>query len=363
MRKITTSFFLFFLPICHNYTLDIQTYVNDHQYGNNIYTFSKNKISTNANVIASEQEQKDLNIYYTTKNHNSVIEQLNQTLSLAENILLSTYLSQPINNIETLYERQRILKEIKKIEDIDSFVTLKDEYKKIEHDLLHILFSTKINYDSKNLVRIIKILKNFLAIIIQFYNVISQNEQINDILHEKINVLEKFYNDINNNNNDFMKAINFIIQNTFFYKRLQYRYNKKKKTVKAITYNKNILLNLLFEFCYIQLFLHLAHNITIPYCFTKFLTRFKQDSPVVIMTDMQNIYNSNKIDPTFKFRIEQKARIFNIYIKEKQFKQKDTLKNMLLNIYLSQVFGISFSKELILTPFNTIKTNIQKIQK
>ena len=363
MRKRAIYFLLFYLQICNNYTLDVQSYVQDHQYGNKLYVFLKNKISTNENIIATEQSQQDLNIYYPTKNHNSVIEQLNKTLSLFENVLLAAYLSQPVNNLETLYDRQNILMAMKEIENIDIFINLQKEYKKIEYELLDILFSKKKNYNHANLISVIKNIKSFIAIIIEFYNSITQNKKIKDILHEKIHTLENFYDDVNHKSNKFINAINFIIHNFFSYKRLYYRYNKKKKALKEITSNTNIILTLLFEFCNIQLFLHLARNLTIPYSFSKLLTRAEQETPVVIVTDMVNIYNSNKIDTTFKFRIEQKARIFNIYIKEKQFKKKDTLKNMLLNVYLSQVFGIAFAKEFILTPFNTIKTNIQYIKK
>lgn len=361
---IKKSFFPFFV-----FLFNIEASTSASKYidfnanaGQRVYTFFFNKVVKNEPIIADERAQVDLAIF---SSHDSVslINFLKGNMGKTETIILAAMLSAPMYNIKTIQERQKKIKYMREIisknikTDIDTFF-----FKNIksESSFISFLFSDSDSVREGDIVNILNLVKKFSRLLLQMYERLADDNTFLSVFEEDIVEIKRFYNVLTRGNNPFIEIIKEIMNGQFSNKRFSFRLNKKKKLIKALISFRKVLRELWFEFCLLHFYFKLARN-TQTLSFTRFLSRTIQPYPYVEIKNMRNFYSDEEVDKSFCFRAKDNADLFQVFLRQREFKNKETLKNMLINIYVSQTFGLSFCDELIMTPFNSIVTNVDKI--
>lgn len=362
MIKKNILFFFTFLFNIETSTLAYKDIDFNIQGGKQLYGFCFNKVIKNEPIIADERVQLDLSIF-SSLNSVSLINFLKKNMNKTETIILTSMLSGPMYNIKRIKNRQnkinciRTLLSKKTKTDIDTFFF---KNKKSESSFIAFLFSDSDIVREKDIVNILNLVKNFSYLLIEVYKSLKDDDTFLSAFEDDIENIRRFYNVLTQGNNPFIETIKEILDGQFLNKRFYFRLKKKKKLIKALISFKKVLRELWFEFCLLHFYFKLTKN-TQALSFTRLLPRTMQPYPYVDIKNMRNFYSGKEVDKSFCFRAKDNADLFQVFLKQREFKNKDTLRNMLVNIYLSQTFGVSFCDELIMTPFNSIVTNVDKI--
>lgn len=330
--------------------------------GKKAYTFFFNKLIKNEPIIADERAQVDLAIF-SSQDSVSLINFLKENMNKTETIILAAMLSAPIYNIKTIQERQKKISYMREIvsknikTDIDRFFF---ENIKSESSFISFLFSDSDSVIEGDIVNILNLVKKFSRLLIEVYKSLKEDDTFLSVFEDDIENIKRFYNVLTRGNNHFIGIIKKIMNGQFSNKRFSFRLNKKKKLIKALISFRKVLRELWFEFCLLHFYFKLAKN-TQTLSFARFLPRTIQPYPYVEIKNMRNFYSDEEVDKSFCFRAKDNADLFQVFLRQREFNNKGTLRNMLINIYISQTFGLSFCDELIMTPFNSIVTNVDKI--
>lgn len=361
LKKSFFSFFVFLFNIEASTSASKYIDFNTNE-GQRVYTFFFNKVVKNEPIIADERAQVDLAIF-SSQDSVSLINFLKENMGKTETIILAAMLSAPMYNIKTIQERQKKINYMREIvsknikTDIDTFF-----FKNIksESSFISFLFSDDDSVREGDIVNILNLVKKFSRLLLQMYERLADDNAFLSVFEEDIVEIKRFYNVLSCGNNPFIGIIKEIMNGQFSNKRFSFRLNKKKKLIKALISFRKVLRELWFEFCLLHFYFKLARN-TQTLSFTRFLSRTIQPYPYVEIKNMRNFYSDEEVDKSFCFRAKDNADLFQVFLRQREFKNKETLKNMLINIYISQTFGLSFCDELIMTPFNSIVTNVDKI--
>jgi uncharacterized protein YuzE len=84
------------------------------------------------------------------------------------------------------------------------------------------------------------------------------------------------------------------------------------------------------------------------------------DTPYLKIKNMKNILNRIVINDTFTLKLDKTGSVVIMNL-DNLFNNQFTTKILFLNIYLSQIFGITFSSAFEFTIFNKIYTQKYKI--
>lgn len=362
MKKSAFFFFVFLFNIEASSLASKYIDFNANE-GEKAYTFLFNKLVKNEPIIADERAQVDLAIF-SRQDSVSLINFLKENMNKTETIILAAMLSAPMYNIKTIKERQKKISYMREIvsknikTDIDRFF-----FKNIksESSFISFLFSDRDSVREGDIVNILNLVKKFSRLLIEVYKSLKDDDTFLSVFKDDIENIKRFYNVLTNpGNNPFIEVIKEIMNGQFLNKRFYFRLNKKKKLIKALISFKKVLRELWFEFCLLHFYFKLARN-TQTLSFTRFLSRTIQPYPYVEIKNMRNFYSDEEVAKSFCFRAKDNADLFQVFLRQREFNNKETLRNMLINIYLSQTFGLSFCDELIMTPFNSIVTNVDKI--
>ena len=192
----------------------------------------------------------------------------------------------------------------------------------------------------------------------KMHKIIIGNDDISIYINEYIKNISKIVKN-EDFSDSFMKTLKFFYKKKIKNRRLGFCRNDKIEYLKNVYDHRYDFFLALYDFSRIFMFWNIATS-NLEYVFAKIYDVKEKNTPFLKVEKMCNIYNKKQINDTFTLNLN-KSGTFVVMKLNNVFHNNITTKVLLLNVYLSQVFGISFAKNFELTIFNRIDTQISKI--
>lgn len=314
----------------------------------------------NENIV-QESDKRNLNIFNPNNEKVTLMNILaKDCLSISEKTCLALFLNNPSSNVFEIQKRQNALKTLSGIKDfyeMDNILSpfLENEDKFLETILYQQKYETLSNEDICELLLSVQC---FLKMIKKMYEITIENEELSLILGEYIKNISKIVKN-EDFNNSFTQTLSFFYKKKIKKKRLGFCRNEKIEYLKDIYDHKYIFLLGLYDFARMLMLWHIATS-KLEYVYTKIYDEKEKNIPYLKVKKMCNIYNEKQINDTFTLKLN-KSGTFVVMKLNNVFHNNITTKALLLNVYLTQVFGIAFAKNFEITLFNKIDTQISKI--
>ena len=288
---------------------------------------------------------------------NTIDSRMSHTGQLARCLIMCF----PNTNLQVLTDRQKVIRVLSTDSAQQLYESL-DAYKRIEKDFIA-LFGDDRDIDTLSYDEILgklQVLQKIILLLQDINTTISSNAKLKKVLLKHTKSFRVIFN-------------RYLVGDKFY--DIMY-YLVKKRIVRRLLFrnngfNKKILMT--FK-NYEQLFFSIVHelgNMEILMNIAKavdndkkrlttvtFLDRTLKSTPYVNIDKMTNyidesVMSSNNIS----FKVPQSG-LYSIVVPSTATPENIChVKNVFLNVYMGQIFGISFSKKCVLTPFNKISTS------
>ncbi|MBQ2350014.1 MAG: hypothetical protein II393_01915 [Cytophagales bacterium] len=350
------SFVLFFFfPPVHYFSSDIDSvFSNDRNIGLYKYLYQQ-FVNIDIGVISSVVTQKDkdeLNIFLPTKEDISVLGSLPCGGLLSEKICLVALLGNPVCDLDVLLSRQALLQRLFST-DLSSIGRLLFSFSTYEQ-LFFSLLLRKQDFSlitDETIIEMLDTVLLFLEITDSFISLMPSliNSQVSSFFRG-ISYFVALYH----NNKQFKQLVDsFKTKN----KTSQFcfrRYSKIKK-LRKFFYFSDVFLRVFVDIITVMVYNNLR-QIRDSFCFVSFFPRHASSDPYVDVVVMKNFYSNSKVDHSFSLTLKKVGSKTLMDING-VFAYDSTAKNLLMNIYLAQVFGIAFAKKFSISIFNKIYTS------
>lgn len=353
--------FLQFLNISFfcNSEVDIFLKSLENRVGKDLFkTFSIISGIKNEN-ITQNADKRNLNIFNPNNEKKTLIKTLSKDcLSFSEKICLALFLENPSSDYLEIKKRQNILKALRSFQDFYEIKNILLSFLKNENIFLEtILYPQKYEtLSNEDICKKLLSIQCFLKMIKKMHKII--NGDISIYINEYIKNISKIVKN-EDFSNSFINILNFFYKKKIKNRCLGFCRNKKIEYLKNIYDHRYDFFLALYDFSRIFMFWNIATS-NLEYFFAKIYDVKEKNTPFLKVEKMCNIYNKKQINDTFTLSLN-KTGTFVVMKLNNVFNNNITTKVLLLNVYLSQVFGISFAKKFELTIFNRIDTQISKI--
>ena len=354
-KNYSYSFFLyFFIPTIH-FTSDIDlTFGKDQNidlYRELYHQIVNIDIGAVSNVV-KQKDKEALNIFLPTEENLSLFNALSVDMLLSQKICLIALLGNPICKLDVLQTRQVLLQTLSNA-DLETIERLLYSFSKYE-TLFFSLLLQKQNFSlitDENIINMLNTINSFLEITNAFVALMPS------FVNPNISFFFRGMNDfirLYQNNEDFKKCVDSL-KTTNKVKKFYFKRHTKIKHLQQFFYFSNVFLRVFVDIITIMVYKHIQ-QISNSFCFVSFLPRNESSDPYIEVAEMKNFYNNSTIDKSFSLTLKKIAPKTLMDING-VFVYDSTAKNLLLNIYLAQVFGVALAKKFSMSLFNKIYTS------
>ena len=304
------------------------------------------------NSVVSQPEKVALNIFNSTNDNVSISGALSENMCLSQKICLAALLGNPICDFNILHSRQMLLQTLFNI-----------DLKPLEHLLLYwpeceqLFFFLLLHEQNFSLITDEKIIE-MINVVLLFLKIADYAVSIRHIF-DKPNI-SYFFSGVNDfvhlyqNNREFKECIDYF-KTKKKVKKIYFRRYTKIKHLQRFFYFRNVFLRVFVDIITVMVYNNL-HKIRNSFCVVSFLPRNEVSDPYVDVVGMSNFYNNAKVDTSFSLTLK-KVGVKTLMDINGVFAYDSTAKNLLVNIYLAQVFGIAFAKKFSISIFHKIYTS------
>ncbi len=349
------SFFLYFFIYPIHFADDIDlVFGNDKNislYRELYYKFVNVNVGVVSSVV-SKQEKEALNIFNFTPDNVSIIGALSENMCISQKICLAALLGNPICDLNILHSRQMLLQTLFNIDlnPIEHFLFYWSQYEPL-------FFSLLLHEQNFSLITDEKIIE-MINVVLLFLKIADYALSVRHIF-DKPNI-SYFFSGVNDfvylyqNNREFKECVDYF-KTKKNVKKIYFRRHAKIKHLRHFFYFRNVFLRVFVDIITVMVYNNL-HKIRNSFCFVSFLTRNEVSDPYVDVVGMSNFYNNAKVDTSFSLTLK-KVGVKTLMDINGVFAYDSTAKNLLVNIYLAQVFGIAFAKKFSISIFHKIYTS------
>ena len=355
--------FLQFLSISFFCNSEVDIFLNslENRVGKDLFkTFSIISGIKNEN-ITQNADKRNLNIFNPNNERKTLMKTLSKDcLSFSEKICLALFLDNPSSDFLEIRKRQNILKALRNFQDFYEMKNILLSFLKNENSFLEtILYPQRYEtLSNEDICEKLFAIQCFLKMIKKMYKIIIGNDDISIYINEYIKNISKIVKN-EDFSDSFTKTLKFFYKKKIKNRRLGFCRNQKIEYLKNVYDHRYDFFLALYDFSRIFMFWNIATS-NLEYAFAKIYDVKEKNTPFLKVEKMCNIYNKKQINDTFTLNLN-KSGTFVVMKLNNVFHNNITTKVLLLNVYLSQVFGISFAKNFELTIFNRIDTQISKI--